>query len=160
MKKRNCIHQAFLEFFILLILATCAVLGHGYFRNVEVNTKACAAEITPFEVPQLAVPIFITVAHAGVKKEGMGYHCASGYTMDPKHPERVVAITPDLLAVFPFFSSIIINCPPCPLINGSWMVVDRSVGHSRAIEIYIPNPNEVTFGGAWKGYLITQNKQI
>ena len=101
-----------------------------------------------------SVAVWITVAHAGVKSEGMGWQCKFGYKIDPNKPERIVAITKELLRLFKPHSHIYLKCPSNPIIDGWWRVEDQSCMGSKGVEIYVCNPIVVTFGGCWRGKIL------
>ncbi|MFA6066854.1 MAG: hypothetical protein WC707_06760 [Candidatus Babeliaceae bacterium] len=114
-------------------------------------TKTDTVTLVNTPVPVAIFPVNITVYHPTAAECGSDKGItATGDTINPKNPQRWVAVGSNYFSYLKN-RSVTLHCNPCPLVNGTWTVKDNSGKISSLIEILIPNPDQVTFGGSWPG---------
>jgi len=70
-------------------------------------------------------------------------------------PERWVAVSPDLLKRFPHFSLINLKIPLAPMLDGKYMVTDKTDNMFRnRVDILVQNPHQIKLIFALKGQII------
>ena len=99
----------------------------------------------------------ITVYHPTIAQtDNSPYQTADGSIIDPKNPQRWVAVSRKLLKEFPYGSKLYIECSSAPIINGEYTVHDT--GCSSGVDILIANPDVCRLEGCWKGTIYSINK--
>ena len=70
-------------------------------------------------------------------------------------PERWVALSPDLLKEFPHLTTIYIEIPLAPQLNGEYMVTDKTSNRFKnRVDFMISNPNQFRCEFSLPGYII------
>lgn len=137
---------------IIVSIPTMLILDNA--KPIKSCVRVANHVVHPFYEAKKTYPISITVSNAGVKGQ-MGRKCYSGYYLDANNPVRCCAVSDNIRKAYPFFSTIEIESNRNPIINGKYMVVDRSTMQN-GVEIYVCNPTEVVLGGAWKGNIVVK----
>ena len=70
-------------------------------------------------------------------------------------PERWVALSADLLKEFPHLTTIYIEIPLAPQLNGEYMVTDKTSNRfNKRVDFMISNPNQFRCEFSLPGYII------
>jgi 3D (Asp-Asp-Asp) domain-containing protein len=74
---------------------------------------------------------------------------ADGSVIDSEKPQRWIAVSKDLLRIFPFGSKLNVKCDIAPIVNGEYEVHDT--GCAEGVDILVANPIVFDLKGCWKG---------
>lgn len=73
---------------------------------------------------------------------------ADGSHINPEKPQRWIAVTQKWLKHFPYGSTVYLEIPDAPYLNGEWEVHDTGC---KGVDILISNPTKCKVMGCWQG---------
>jgi 3D (Asp-Asp-Asp) domain-containing protein len=116
----------------------------------DTNAAICKIMRVQYKYDTIKYKTIITMYNPEVKQcDATPFKTADGSTIDPKNPQRWVALSRDLLKIFPYGSKIMLKSKNAPIINGEYEVHDTGI--KNGVDILIANPNVCRLEGCWDG---------